>query len=125
MPINPKLVHVHVLTDPIEGRTKGAWVFQYRGESFVTDPDGGNPQPLAWSDQPHEVISFAVKTREEIAGDLRINPAMLAIVQRTDASFPAPILTFRDGPIWAAEAIEQWEPTPADVPTRERGVPSR
>jgi len=125
MPINPKLVHVYRLTEPLEGRDKGAWVFQYRGESFVTDPEGADPKPFAWSDQPHEVVAFAVKTREEIAGALRINPAMLAIVQRTDASFPAPILTFRDGPIWAAEVIEQWEPTPADVPTRERGVPSR
>ena len=125
MPINPKLVHVQRLTDPIEGREKGAWVFQYHGESFVTDPDGGNPQPFAWSEQPHETIAFAVKTREEISGDLRINPAKLAIVQRTDSTFPAPILTFRDGPIWAAEAIERWEPTPAPERPRERGVPNR
>jgi hypothetical protein len=40
MPINPKLVHVYRLTEQLEGRDKGAWVFQYRGESFVTDPEG-------------------------------------------------------------------------------------
>jgi hypothetical protein len=123
MPINPKLVHVYLLADSIEGRSKGAWVFQYHGESFLTDPDGGNPEPFAWSDQPHEVIDFEVKTREEIAGTLRINPAKLGLVQRADSTFPAPILTFRDGPIWAAEAIEAWAPTRPPDPTRDRSLP--
>ena len=68
MPINPKLVHVYKLSDAVAGRTEGAWVFQYHGESFLTDPDGANPEPFAWADQPHEEIDFALKTREEIAG---------------------------------------------------------
>ena len=123
MPINPKLVHVYQLSDAVEGRKDGAWVFQYHGESFLTDPGGGNPEPFAWSDQPHEVLAFEVKTREEIAGLLRINPAKLGLVQRTDSTFPSPILEFRDGPIWAAEAIEAWAPTTEPVPTRSRSVP--
>lgn len=125
MPINPKLVHVYRLTDPIEARPKGAWVFQYHGESFITDPDGGNPEPFAWADQPHEVLGFEVKTREEIAGQLRINPAKLGLVRAGDKTFPAPLLEFRDGPIWSAAAIEAWAPTRRPDPARERGVPSR
>ena len=123
MPINPNLVHVHRLTDAIEGRKDGAWVFQYHGESFVTDPGGGNPEPFAWTDQPHEILDFEVKTREEIAGALRINPAKLGIVQRTEADFPEPILSFRDGPIWSAEAVAPWAPRQTPVPARERGSP--
>ena len=123
MPINPKLVHVYQLTDPIEGRADGAWVFQYHGETFVTDPNGGNPEPFAWSDQPHEVLSFEVVTQEELAGALRINPAKLGFVKRTDSTFPAPILSFRDGPIWSADAIEVWAPTKPPVATRDRGMP--
>jgi hypothetical protein len=123
MPINPNLVHVYQLTDTIESRPNGAWVFRYHGEDFLTDPGGGNPEPFSWSDQPHQVVDFEVKTREEIAGLLRINPAKLALVQRTDPGFPAPIVTFRDGPVWSAAAVEAWAPTPAPVPTRERGVP--
>jgi hypothetical protein len=123
MPISPKLVHVYQLTDPIEERPNGAWVFQYHGESFLTDPGGGNPEPFAWSDQPHQVLGFEVKTREEIAGVLRINPAKLGFVQRTDPTFPASILDFRDGPIWASEAIEGWAPTRPPVPTRDRSLP--
>ena len=123
MPINPKLVHVHQLLDPIEGRPNGAWVILYHGESFVTDLGGGNPEPFAWSDQPHRVVDFEVKTREEIAGQLRINPAKLGFVQRTDPTFPAPILAFRDGPIWAAEAIERWAPTRPPALTRDRSLP--
>ena len=119
MPINPKLVHVYRLTDPIEGRADGAWVFQYHGESFLTDPNGANPEPLAWADQPHEPLAFEVKTREEIAGLLRINPAKLTLVARTDSTFPKPILEFHDGPIWAADAIDAWAPTPATANTRE------
>jgi len=123
MPINPRLVHVFQLTDPIEGRSKGAWAIQYHGETFLTDPGGGDPEPFAWSDQPHEVLTFAVKTREEIAGSMRINPAKLGLVQRTDPTFPAPILSFRDGPIWAADAIEGWAPTPPVVAPRDRNLP--
>ena len=77
MPINPKLVHAYRLTEPIEARPGGAWVLQYHGESFLTDPGGGNPEPFAWSDPPHEILHFEVRTREEIAGQLRINPAKL------------------------------------------------
>jgi hypothetical protein len=123
MPINPKLVHVYRLTDPIEARPKGAWVFQYHGESFLTDPDGGNPEPYAWSDQSHEALAFEVVTREEIAGAMRINPAKLRLVQHSDATFPAPLLSFRDGPIWSADAIEAWAPTQPAAPPRDHSLP--
>ena len=119
MPINPKLVHVYRLTDPIEGRADGAWVFQYHGESFLTDPNGADPEPFAWADQPHEPLAFEVKTREEIAGLLRINPAKLTLVARTDSTFPKPILEFHDGPVWAADAIDAWAPTPTTTSARE------
>ena len=119
MPINPKLVHVFRLTDPIEGRADGAWVFQYHGESFLTDPKGTNPEPLAWADQPHDLLDFEVKTREEIAGILRINPAKLALVANTDSTFPKPLLEFHDGPVWSADAIDAWAPTPTASSTRD------
>lgn len=123
MPINSNLVRVFQLTEPVEGRAGGAWVFRYHGEDVLTDPGGGNPEPFSWNDQAHQPIDFPVRTREEIAGKLRLNPAKLALVQRSDPSFPAPIATFRDGPIWSAAAIAAWAPTPASPPTRERGVP--
>ncbi len=123
MPINPKLVRVYRLLEPNEARPDGAWVIQYHGETFLTDPGGGNPEPFAWSDQAHEVVDFEVKTREEVAGGLRINPAKLGFVSRTDPTFPGPLLRFRDGPIWAAEAIERWAPTQPIVPTRDRSLP--
>jgi hypothetical protein len=123
MPINPKLVHVYRLTDPIEGRAEGAWVIQYHGEAFLTDPGGGNAEPFAWKDQPHEVVGFEAMTREEIAGQLRINPAMVDFVGRTDSTFPAPLLTFREGPIWSADAVAGWAPTPSPLPARDRSTP--
>jgi hypothetical protein len=45
MPINPNLVHVYRLVDAVEARPGGAWVFHYHGESFLTDPRGGDPRP--------------------------------------------------------------------------------
>jgi hypothetical protein len=123
MPINAKLVHVYKLSEAIEGRKEGAWVFQYHGESFLTDPDGANPEPFAWTDQPHELVDFEPRSQEEIAGLLRINPAKLAFVRRDDPAFPPPIVTFHDGPIWSAEAIEAWAPTRAPDPTRDRSLP--
>ena len=123
MPINAKLVHVYALTDPIEGRPEGAWVIQYHGESFLTDPGGAKPEPFAWSHQPHQVVDFDARTQEDIADQLRINPAKLAFVRRGDDTFPAPIVTFRDGPIWSAEAIEAWAPTnTSDVARSRRGT---
>jgi hypothetical protein len=123
VPINPNLVRTFQLVDAIEGRPDGAWVFQYHGEDFLTDPGGGNPEPFSWSDQAHLPLDFAVKTREEIAGLLRLNPAKLALVRRSDPTFPAPLVTFRDGPVWSAAAIEAWAPAQPQPPTRERGVP--
>jgi hypothetical protein len=125
MPINPKLVHAYRLTDPPEARPDGAWVLQYHGESFLTDPGGGNPEPFAWNDQPHEILHFEVRTREEIAGQLRINPAKLGFVKAGDPTFPAPLLEFRDGPIWAADAVDAWAPTQPPVPPRDRTIPTR
>ena len=95
----PVQLAVFTLTDPVEGRPEGGWVIQYHGEDFLTDPGGGNPEPFAWSDQAHQPIDFPVRTREEIAGKLRLNPAKLALVQRSDPAFPTPIVTFRDGPV--------------------------
>lgn len=123
MPINPKLVRIYQLTDPPEGRKKGAWVFQYHGESFLTDPGGGNPEPFAWTDQPHDELAFEVMTREEIAGRMRINPAKLGFVKATDKTFPAPIVEFRAGPVWSAEAIERWAPTGPPVTAPDRSLP--
>jgi hypothetical protein len=122
MPINSRLVRIYQLTDTIEGRPNGAWAIQYHGETFLTDPGGANPEPFAWSDQSHQVLNFAVKTREEIAGEMRINPAKLGLVQRSDATFPAPILSFREGPIWAADAVEAWAPTRPTVAARDRNL---
>ena len=120
MPINPRLVHVYRLTDPVEARPDGAWVFQYHGESFLTGPDGVDPEPFAWADQTHDLLDVELKTREEIAGILRINPAKLALVAHTDSTFPKPILEFHDGPIWSADAIDAWAPTPTSTPSNAR-----
>ncbi len=122
MAINPKLVRVFLLLDPLAGRPNGACVIQYRREAFVTDPGGDNPEPFAWHGQPVQVIEsrakakppllgFDVKSREDIARELRINPALVDFMRRGDDTFPAPILSFRDGPIWDAEAVERWSPT--------------
>ena len=115
MAIIHKLVRIHLLLDPMEGRPNGAWVIEYRGQAFLTDPGGGNPEPFTWSGQPSQVvesrakattplIGFDVKTREDIARQLRINPALVEFVQRSDPTFPEPIVTFSEGPIWDAEA---------------------
>lgn len=122
MAISPRLVRVYLLLDPMEGRPDGAWVIEYHGQSFLTDKGGGNPEPFVWSGQPRQVvesrakakpplIGFDVKTRGDIARELQINPALVDFVARGDLTFPAPILTFREGPIWDAEAIERWAPT--------------
>ena len=84
MPINPKLVHVYKLSDAVEGRKEGAWVFQYHGESFLTDPDGANPEPFAWADQPHEDIDFERALR-------RRSPACCASIRQSSHSSAATI----------------------------------
>ena len=83
MPINPKLVRISRLLDPVEGRPDGAWVISYHGQAFVTDIGGGSPSPFAWHDQPHETVDgFEVTTREDLAGALRVNPALLGFIQQ-------------------------------------------
>jgi len=70
----------------------------------VTEP-GGQPRAICLADQPHEILDFEVKTGGEIAGALRINRPSSAIVQRTEADFPEPILTFRMDRSGPAEAV--------------------
>jgi hypothetical protein len=124
MPINAKLVHVFRLLEPVEGRPEGAWVFGYHGEHYITDVGGGNPEPFAWHDPAHEpVTGFEVKTQEDLAGDLRVNPALLTFMERGDPTFPRPILSFREGPIWDAEAVERWLPTRQPLDARDRSQP--
>jgi hypothetical protein len=134
MRINPKQVHVSLVLDPIDGRPDGAWVIRYRGEAFLVDTGGGNPEPFVSNGQRLQPIEsrahapspdggFDARTADEIAGELRINPALLSFVQRSDPSFPEPIATFRDGPVWSAEAVERWLPTRGPLPARDRGQP--
>ena len=132
--INPRLVRVYLLLDPIEGRPNGAWVIQYRRQAFLIDQGGGNPEPFVRGSQPMEVVEsrakakpplmgFDVRTREDVARELRINAALLDFVQRGDASFPEPIVTFREGPLWDAEAIERWAPTRQARAARDWSLP--
>ena len=87
---------------------------------IVPDRSGRrNPEPFAWADQPHEALDVEVRSREEVAGLLQVNPAKLGLVARADPTFPKPILEFHDGPIWTADAIEAWAPTPTASPGRE------
>ena len=133
MAINHRLVRVHLLLDPVAGRPNGAWVIEYGHEAFLTDKGGGNPEPFTWSGQPSEAVEsranarpplmgFDVSTREDIARQLQINPALVGFVQRNDPTFPTPIVTFGDGPIWDAEAIERWAPTRAALPLPLPGI---
>jgi hypothetical protein len=124
MPINPKLVRISRLLDPVDGRPDGAWVITYHGQAFLTDIGGGDPAPFAWHDQPHGTVDgFEVTTREDLAGALRVNPALLGFMQQADPTFPKPILSFREGPIWDAQAIERWLPTRQPLDARDRSLP--
>ena len=57
------------------------------------------------------------------AGALRVNPALLGFMQQADPTFPKPILSFREGPIWDAQAIERWIPTRQPLDARDRSLP--
>jgi hypothetical protein len=134
MAVNSKLVHAYQLADPVEGRPDGAWVIEYRGQAFLTDPGGGNPEPFTRTDQARQPIEsrarakapatgFDVMSREDIARALRVNPALLTFVEHGEPGFPGPILEFREGPIWDAEAVERWIPTRQPQDTRRTSVP--
>jgi hypothetical protein len=134
MAITPNLVHAYELVDPVEGRPDGAWVIEYRGEAFLTDPGGGNPEPFAWSGQARRPIAsrahakapatgFDVMTQEDIARALRVNRALLGFIEHGEPGFPGPILRFREGPIWDAAAVERWIPTRQPQDTRRTSVP--
>ena len=134
MTVNAKLVRVYQLTDPVEGRPGGAWMFECRGQAFLTDPGGGNAEPFTYGDQARQPIEsrararapaagFDVMSREDIARALRINPALLSFIEHGEPGFPGPIVSFRDGPIWDAEAVERWIPTRQPQDSRRTSVP--
>ena len=62
-------------------------------------------------------------SREDVARELRVNPALLAFVEQAEPGFPGPILRFRDGPVWDGEAVERWIPTRQPQDGRRTDVP--
>ena len=60
---------------------------------------------------------------EDVARELQVNPALLIYMRRSDPTFPEPIVTFRDGPIWSAETIDRWKPTRQTAPGRDWSQP--
>ena len=134
MAITTKHVRVHALVGPVEGRPDGAWILEYRGQAFLMDPGGGRPEPFTDDGRERRPIEsrvrakapapgFDVMTREDIARALRINPALVDFVAHQEPGFPAPILRFREGPVWDAEAVERWIPTRQPQDTHRTSVP--
>jgi hypothetical protein len=80
-------------------------------------------QPIEPGSRPAPATGFDVMSREDIARALRINPALLTFIEHGEPGFPGPILQFRDGPIWDAEAVERWIPTRQPQDQRRTSVP--
>jgi excisionase family DNA binding protein len=117
--VDPQHIRVRLFLSPADGRGHDALWLQYLRESYVLDLDYGNPCPFAPSRETYGSLDLLTGTppggrvfefwnRRHVALEVGAAPAVVDLLPAQDPTFPAPVVTFRDGPIWDAEQVQRW-----------------
>lgn len=135
--VDTQHVRVRLLFAPADGRGHDAIWLQYLRESFVLDLDWTDSRPFRWSSQPFQALDpestppggrvIELWNRAHVARELGTRSDLVDSIVRQDATFPLPVVTFRDGPVWEGAAVERWirQHTPAKDWTLPRAAGQR
>jgi excisionase family DNA binding protein len=113
-------VRVRLFLAPADGRGHDAIWLQYLRESFVLDLDYRDPRPFRPTQATYEALDLLTGTppggrefefwnREDLALELGASALAVEILPAHDPTFPQPVVTFRDGPIWDAAQVQRWQ----------------
>ena len=116
--VDTQHVRVRILFAPADGRGHDAIWLQYLSESFVFDRDWGNPKPFRWRSEDYQAFDqtttppggrvIELWNRNHLARELETPPDHVDVLMKLDPSFPGPVVTFRDGPVWDRISVERW-----------------
>lgn len=116
--VDTRHVRVRLLFAPADGRGHDAIWLQYLREGSVLDLDLTNPKPFRWKGEPFQDLgletappgSRAIElwNRQHLAHELETRPDVIDLLLEHDPTFPQPVVTFKDGPVWDAARVERW-----------------
>ena len=116
--VDTQHVQIRLLFAPADGRGHDALWLEYLGENFVLDLDLTNPKPFHWTSEPYEDLTretippggraIELRNREHIAREIGARRHDVDALISVDPTYPRPLVTFADGPVWDAAAIERW-----------------
>lgn len=116
--VDTQHVRVRLYLAPADGRGHDAIWLQYLRENYVVDLDLTNASRFYPTKRTYEHLDLLADTppggrtfefwnaqqlSRELGGSLVVDD----LIQR-DPTFPPPVVTFRDGPIWEAAQVERW-----------------
>jgi hypothetical protein len=112
-------VRVRLLFAPVDGRGDNAIWPQYLTESFVLDLDLTNERPFRPTRETYEHIDlltapppggrvFEPWNREQLFAEIGTRVDQIELLLLAEPTLPRPAVTFRDGPVWAADKVSHW-----------------
>jgi hypothetical protein len=116
--VDTRHIRVRLFLAPADGRGHDALWFQYIRQSFVLDLDLTNAVPFQATRQTYEHLDLLTDSppggrtielwnREHVATEIGARQFEVSLLVDIGQIAP-PAVTFRDGPVWDAAAIERW-----------------
>jgi len=118
--VDTRHVRQRLLLAPADGRGHDAIWLQYLRQSFVLDLDLTNAKSFRPTRETYEHLDMLTGTppggreievwnREHVARELGGREFEIDLLVEHDLSFPAPMVTFHDGPVWSAAQVRRWQ----------------
>ena len=106
--VDTQHVRIRLLFAPADGRGYDALWVQYLSESYVLDRDWTNSRAFQWHGEPFQVLdpettlpggrTIELWNRAHVARELQTRSDLVDHLMRREATFPQPVVVFRDGP---------------------------
>ncbi len=132
--VDTQHVRVRLFLAPADGRGHDALWLQYLRESWVLDLDYRDPRRFVPSRETYGSLDLLTGTppggrtfefwnRRHVALEIGAAPATVDLLPAQDPTFPMPVVTFHDGPIWDAERVQRWAAQHGPAERRSQPIP--
>ena len=125
--VDTQHVRIRLLFAPADGRGHDSIWLQYLRQSFVLDLELTNPMPFRWTSQPYQDLTkettppggrtIELWNREHVGREVGALPFEVDLLTNIEPDFPAPVVTFHDGPVWDGARVERWHAKRVSVAT--------
>ena len=116
--VDTQHMRVRLFLAPADGRGHDAIWLQYLRENYVVDLDLTNAKRFYPTKRTYEQLDLLTNTppggrtfefwnAQQLARELGAT-SVVDVLSRQDPTFPPPVVTFRDGPVWEAAKVQRW-----------------